>query len=103
MNKKEIEKWTKSVQEKLGKDNAGKIADDLGLLITDNATMNEIQEKQTEEIKTLQEDKERLLTVNANLLQQIPMGKEEKKEEEVVEVKKVSYRDCFDEKGNFKI
>ena len=40
MIEKEFEKITKSIQDKLGKENTSLIADDLGKLITDNATMN---------------------------------------------------------------
>ena len=37
---KDFEKITQSIQEKLGQENVGLIADDLGKLITDNANMN---------------------------------------------------------------
>ena len=36
MQEKEFEKLTNTMQEKLGKENASKIADDIGTLITDN-------------------------------------------------------------------
>ena len=104
MNKKEMETWTKNIQEKLGKESAGKIADELGKLITDNAQMNDLQAKQAKEIEDLKDSKDKLLSVNANLLQQIPMGDDEEdqpKQEE--KTRKISYRDCFDDKGNFKI
>lgn len=107
MIEKDFEKVTKSIQEKLGKDNVGLIADDLGLLITDNTTMNENLRKKDEQITKLQQDKEALITTNGNLLQQVAMGDEDnlinKKEDKEPEPKKpFDYRSVFDEKGNFK-
>lgn len=107
MNEKEFEKVTKSIQDKLGKENVGLIADDLGKLITDNSTMNTTIKEKDEQINKLKQDKEALITTNGNLLQQVAMGdddsfigtNEPKKEEPK---KPFNYRDVFDEKGNFK-
>ena len=107
MNEKDFEKVTKSIQEKLGKENTSLIADDLGKLITDNTTMNETMRKKDEQINKLQQDKEALITTNGNLLQQVAMGDEsnfinrnETKNEEPR--KPLDFRSVFDEKGNFK-
>lgn len=107
MIEKDFEKVTKSIQEKLGKDNVGLIADDLGLLITDNTTMNETLRKKDEQITKLQQDKEALITTNGNLLQQVAMGDEEtlinkKEDKEPEPTKPFDYRSVFDDKGNFK-
>lgn len=107
MIEKDFEKVTKSIQEKLGKDNVGLIADDLGLLITDNTTMNESLRKKDEQITKLQQDKEALITTNGNLLQQVAMGDEDslinkKEDKEPEPIKPFDYRSVFDEKGNFK-
>ena len=107
MTEKEFEKITKSIQDKLGKENTSLIADDLGKLITDNATMNKDLRTRDERISKLEQDKEALITSNGNLLQQVAMGdegglinKNEPKEDEPS--KPFDYRSVFDEKGNFK-
>lgn len=107
MLEKEFEKITKSIQDKLGKENTSLIADDLGKLITDNATMNKDLKQRDERISKLEQDKEALITSNGNLLQQVAMGdegglinKNEPKEDEPQ--KPFDYRSVFDEKGNFK-
>ena len=107
MLEKEFEKLTKSIQDKLGKENTSLIADDLGKLITDNATMNETLKQKDEQISKLKQDKEVLITTNGNLLQQVAMGDEgsltNKKEQNDEEPSKpFDYRSVFDEKGNFK-
>lgn len=99
-----IEDITKSITEKLGKDEAGKIADDMASLLTlESARIKEIKSKDAT-IEKLQKDKETLITANGNLLQQISAEteevlkpKEEKKEERV----RIDMRDCFDSKGRF--
>lgn len=107
MIEKEFEKITKSIQDKLGKENTSLIADDLGKLITDNATMNKDLRGRDEKISKLEQDKEALITSNGNLLQQVKMGdegslsnKNEPKDDEPP--KPFDYRSVFDEKGNFK-
>ena len=76
MLEKEFEKITKSIQDKLGKENTSLIADDLGKLITDNATMNKDIKQRDERISKQEQDKEALITSNGNLLQQVAMGDE---------------------------
>lgn len=110
MKKEEIEVITNGIQEKVGKDNAGIIADDIGKIITDNVAMNNLVEEKDKEIEKLKKHNENLLTSNASLLQQISMGedtslnylkeKENKKAEE--KPKPFDFRTVFDEKGNFK-
>lgn len=107
MIEKEFEKITKSIQDKLGKENTSLIADDLGKLITDNATMNADIKKRDERISKLEQDKEALITSNGNLLQQVAMGDEgglinKNEPKEYEPPKPFDYRSVFDEKGNFK-
>lgn len=107
MLEKEFEKITKSIQDKLGKENTSLIADDLGKLITDNATMNKDLRGRDERISKLEQDKEALITSNGNLLQQVAMGDEgglinKNKLKEDEPPKPFDYRSVFDEKGNFK-
>lgn len=100
-----IEDITKSMTEKLGKDEASKIADDMANLLSLEASrVKEIKSKD-DTISKLQKDKETLITANGNLLQQISAEKEEilspKVEKE--EVKEAfDMRSVFDEKGRFK-
>ena len=103
MDVKELEKITKSISDKVGKETAGIIADDLGTLMTMNKTTNDEIAKLKQTNSELQTRNEQLIASNSNLLKQIPcqsdLGiiKEEKKD-----TTKFSYFDMFDEKGNFK-
>lgn len=93
---------TSSIEEKLGKEAAATIADDLGLLITENSNTQKLIESQADQIKNLESKNEKLITANGNLLQQIPMGKiEERKAEEEKTSSKINLKDAFDSKGNF--
>lgn len=97
-----IEEYTNNIQEKIGKEEAGKIADDIAKILTyDNKIKKDLEDRDNE-ITKLKKDKEMLIEANGNLLQSIPMGKEkdEKKEEE--ENKPFDFRTVFDEKGNLK-
>ena len=106
MKKEEMENLTTSIQEKLGKEASAKIADDLGKLITDNAQMNKEIENRNSQITKLKQEKENLITTNGNLLQQVAMGEDltflgsQNKQKEEPK-KPFSFKDCFDEKGNF--
>ena len=101
---KEFEKLTNSIKEKLGEENTSLIADDLGMLITDNATMNKEIADKDKQIDKLKDDKEKLITTNGSLLQQVSMGIEPQKDEEEKKENKKEFFDfktVFDEKGNF--
>lgn len=105
MKQDDMKKLTDSIQEKIGKEASGLIADDLGTLITDNAQMNSTLDNRNLEIEKLKQDKENLITTNGNLLQQIGMGEEipRKVKEKTEEKPKVfSFKTAFDEKGRFK-
>lgn len=104
MNSKELEAITSSISEKLGEENKGLIADDLGKLITkNNETLNSIQAKD-KEINELRTRNQQLLAVNGNLLQSIPMGidKEDEDDEAENKDKPFNFKDMFDEKGRLK-
>lgn len=101
-----IEDITNSITKKLGKEEAGKIADDVAnLLSLEKSRLLDI-DKKDQEIAKLKNDKEMLITANGNLLQQISAEQEDvlipKKEETREERKKFDMRDAFDEKGHFK-
>lgn len=90
-----------SISEKVGKENSALIADDIGKLITINSSVVDDIKKKDTEISRLTQTNEKLVIANGNLLQSIPMGREEKKEEVKEERKSTSFKDCFDKKGNF--
>ena len=107
MDDKDLIKITDSLTEKLGEEQSALIADDIGLLITANADIQKSIQSKDEEIKQLRSDKEKLVSANSNLLRQIPMGFEAPKpapkaEAEESSLSHFSFRDAFDENGNFK-
>lgn len=98
-----IEDITNSIKTKLDEETYAKISDDIAnLSIFDNNNSTLLNEKNNEIIK-LKDDKEQLIKANGNLMLKIPRGTEEPFEEKREEQKKTfDFRDCFDEKGNFK-
>lgn len=103
MTDEELIKITDSMQEKLG-DNAGVIADDIGLLITGNANSQKALVAKDEEIDRLKATNEKLVLANGNLLKQIPVEKSlpPEKASEVEQPTSISLADAFDAHGNFK-
>lgn len=71
MTREEHEKVIQSIQEKIGNETSGVIADDLGILISDNAAMNETISNKENEINQLQKSKDMLAVTNNKLLQQV--------------------------------
>lgn len=98
-----IEDITNSIKTKLDEETYAKISDDIAnLSIFDNNNSTLLNEKNNEIIK-LKDDKEQLIKANGNLMLKIPRGKEEPFEEkQEVQKKTFDFRDCFDEKGNFR-
>lgn len=101
-----IDEITNSIKTKLGEEEAGKIADDLASLIINDKSLNETIINKDKEIEKLKNDKDLLVSANANLLLKIPAGKEsdesfynENKKE--TEPKFFDYRQCFKD-GKFK-
>lgn len=88
------------IQEKLGKEESGKIADDIANLLIFEESNNKVLQEKDSEISKLKTDKEMLIQANGNLLLKVPQGKEEPKEE-VKEYKEFDYRTIF-ENGKFK-
>lgn len=102
MKEEDLIKLTDSIKEKLGEESAGLIADDLGILYTQNKSVLETLENQNKEITTLKDTNEKLVLANGRLLQSIPMGKEESPIQEDQPKKSFNFKDMFDEHGNFK-
>lgn len=94
------------VREKLGEENTSLIADDLAILISDNAQVNSELEEKESKIEKLGKDKENLIKVNGNLLQQVTDDKIENDDinfnkSEEKENKPFSFKAQFNEKGEF--
>lgn len=106
MKDEEFLKITDSLSAKLGKEQSAVIADDLGLLITANAEVQKSIRDKDAEIQKLREDKEKLVAANSNLLRQVPMGMEAPKIVPSQRPEKAnshfSFKDAFDDNGNFK-
>ena len=104
MKEKDFQDLIQNMQSKLGEEASGLIADDLGMLISDNKATNDTAAKYQDEIKMLRDQKEKLIATNGNLLQQISFGVEEQTKEEVKEEprKHIDFREFIDASGNFK-
>ena len=105
MDSKILDEITNSIKTKLGDDNVALIGDDLGMLITENnKSVNTINDL-NKQVENLTSKNEMLTSANSRLLTQIPMEKDEPKEQEQKEkssVNSFSLMDLFDEKGHFK-
>lgn len=104
MKEKDFNELITNMQAKLGEEASGLIADDLGMLISDNKAVNDTESRYQDEIKMLKDQKEKLIATNGNLLQQISFGVEEQAKEEVKEEprKHIDFREFIDASGNFK-
>ena len=97
MDSKILDEITDSIKSKLG--------DDIGMLITENnKSVNTISElnKQVDELK---DKNDLLVSANSRLLSQIPMEKDDQREqakEEESKPKEFTLRDLFDSHGHFK-
>ena len=95
-----IEEYTSKIQEKLGKDEAGKIADDIANMLTYDSKLHKDIKDRDEEITKLKKDKEMLIEANGNLLQQVAFGKEEvKTNNQDEDIKKFDFKSVFDKNG----
>ena len=74
MNSEELDKITSSFKEKLGDDSYALISDDIGILLTKNAEVQDNLNKKDEEIQKLNDRSEKLIRANGSLLQQVSMG-----------------------------
>ena len=106
MTDEELTKITDSMQDKLGTDNSALIADDIGSLITANATTQKSLRERDDEIAKLKADKEKLILANGNLLKKVAVEHKNNPSEgdqgNSEEVKHVNIADAFDANGNFK-
>lgn len=97
-----FEETLNKIQEKIGKDSSGIIADDIASLLSYENARNKDLKQRDDEITKLKKDKEMLIEANGNLLQQVSAEKEEVLKPEVKEEPKpINIRDAFDKFGNF--
>ena len=98
MNLSEI---SDKIQEKLGKEEAGKIADDIANILIFEESNNKVLKEKNDTIDKLNKDKEMLIQANGNLLLKVPQGKEDEEVEKEETYKELDYRTVF-ENGKFK-
>lgn len=102
MDDDKIIELTSKIEETLGKENAAMISDTLGEILTGNSENMKAIAERDEEIKSLKDRNEKLVSANGALLQRVPMEKVKTKESSVEEApKKINLKDAFDSKGNF--
>lgn len=101
MNSEDLKKITDSICEKIGSDNAGIIADDIGNLITQNESVNSKISNLESEITDLKSRNEKLISSNANLLKQVPVSKEVTSAMTSNKEEKIILKNQFDKYGNF--
>ena len=89
------------IQEKLGKEESGKIADDIANILIFEESNNKILKEKNDTIDKLNKDKEMLIQANGNLLLKVPQGKEDGEVEKEETYKEFDYRTVF-ENGKFK-
>lgn len=107
MDDSKILELTGKIEETLGKESSAMISDTLGEILTGNSENMKAIAERDETIKKLKDRNEKLVAANGALLQKVPMGLEaaDKKDEESrkeAPKKKISLKDAFDEKGNFR-
>ena len=93
---------TNSITTKLGDEQSGIIADDIGKLITANTQTIETIESLEKKISTLEETNQKLVAANGSLLMQIPAVAEQDIKEAPEEKKAFNFKSVFDKNGNFK-
>lgn len=104
MTDEDITGFNDRVTEKLGKEQASIIADDIGILITKHTEDVKTREQQAIKIRELEALNEKLANANNTLLRQIPMGSEpepQKNSKTENDLSTFSLRDAFDESGRF--
>lgn len=104
MDDDKILQITGEIEQTLGQDNFATISDKIGELLTGNSENMKIIAEKDAEIDKLKDKNDKLVSANGALLQKVPMGYEQnvKKEETKETPKKISLKEAFDSKGNFR-
>lgn len=101
-----LDNTIKSIQEKIGEEASGLIADDIGNLITANKQALSDLDTKSQRIATLEDNNQKLIIANGNLLKQVPMASEseahQNTKEAVEEKKSFNFRSVFDKNGRFR-
>lgn len=101
----EFETSLNSIQEKLGEENSAAIADEIAKLMSYNTNIKQTIQTKDKSIQKLQSDKENLISVNGNLLQQVAMSEENilkpNKSQDKTPNTPFNFKAMLDEKGNF--
>ena len=100
-----LKEITDNISEKLGEENSGVIADDIGKLITANTQTIETIDSLNKRIESLEETNKKLIQANGSLLKQLPAVADYDKhqtEEAPAEKKSFNFMSVFDKNGNFK-
>lgn len=106
MDDDRILELTGKIEETLGKDNFAMISDTIGEILTGNSENMKAIAARDSEIDKLKDRNDKLVSANGALLQKVPMGYEQndrkKSEEKENTQPKLSLKDAFDAKGNFR-
>lgn len=102
MTDEDITGFNDRVTEKLGKENAALIADEMGLLITKNTEAQQRYSELEKEYNQTKETNDKLVAANANLIHQIPMSTEPQPKIDAPEPKSFDYKSIFDSNGKLK-
>lgn len=104
MDDEKILELTSKIEETLGKENSAMISDTLGEIITGNSENIKAIADRDNQIKSLQDRNEKLVSANGALLQKVPMVRSSEEESDSKKKEapvKINLKDAFDEKGNF--
>lgn len=106
MKKEELNKALETMQNKLGQEQSSIIADDLGILVTDNEKMNKDYDDLMEKYHKSEIRNQQLVEANSNLLRQVSAPPETSRsyggeEDRTKQKKDIDIRTAFDAKGNF--
>ena len=98
-----FEETLNNIQEKLGEENTGIIADDIASLLSYESARNKELEDKDNKISNLTKSKEMLIETNGKLLQKIAAGRAEDFAPKIdkEEKKPINIRSAFDKNGNF--
>lgn len=103
MDKKELDKLTNSIKEKIGEEANNLIVDDIASLYTLNQSSLDNEKTLNDQVADLKKRNETLVNANSRLLQQIPAIKEEDDvNDEVKSKSNFNFMDAFDDRGHFK-
>ena len=101
MTDEDITGFNDRITEKLGKEKAAVIADEIGILITKNTEAQKQHQELQNKLKEVQLTNEKLVAANANLIHQIPMTDEPEPNRNQNEEKKLNWDAVFDKDGKF--